>query len=45
MGWGREGEEGRGSGGVEGSSKWKRGEGNREIESDTLIEEVVQIYM
>ena len=45
VGWGREGEGGRGSGGVAGSSKWKRGEGKTEIESDTLIEEVVQMYM
>ena len=45
VGWGREGEGGRGSGGVAGSSKWKRGEGKTEMESDTLIEEVEQIYM
>jgi hypothetical protein len=45
VGWGREREEGRGSGGVEGSSKWKRGEGKTEAESDTLMEEVVQTHM
>ena len=45
VGWGREGEGGRGSGGVAGSSKWKRGEGKREIVSDTLMEEVVHMYI
>jgi hypothetical protein len=30
---------------VEGSSKWKRGEGKTDIESDTLMEEVVHMYI